>query len=474
MSLLSEEDRYRMNVFDWNAEFPGIMQAGGFDAVIGNPPYVRQEMLSDFKSYLGNTYKTYHGVADLYVYFIERGMKLLKPGGRFGYIVANKWMRANYGERLRQWLKQQLLVEIVDFGDLPVFQTATTYPCILLMGRDSPAATLRVTQVQSLDFRTLDDYVQGHCCTVAQSSLEDEGWSLTDTRTQALLAKLRTLGKQLEDYVNGKIYYGIKTGFNEAFVIDAETRANLISEDPRSAELIKPFLAGREIKRYAPPSSYRFLIFTRRGVDIKKYPAIEGHLRPFKEQLMPKPKDWKGGDWKGRKPGPYQWYEIQDTVAYHTEFDKPKILLPDISARGNFTLDEAGGYSANTTYLICSSDLYLLGLLNSSLMDFYYRNLTAVYRGGYLRFFSQYMTQLPIRQIDFSNLADVIHHDRMVRMVQEMLSLHRQLATARTAHEQTAFKRQIDATDRQIDRLAYELYGLTEGEIRIVESTSLR
>jgi hypothetical protein len=470
MSLFNEEERYRMNVFDWHAEFPKIMPAGGFDAVIGNPPYVRQEMLADFKSYLGKAYETYHGVADLYVYFIERGMKLLKEGGRFGYIVANKWMRANYGERLRHWLKQQRLNEIVDFGDLPVFQTATTYPCILLMGKDSPGATLQVTQVRSLDFKTLDEYVQEHRYPVSQSALEDEGWSLTDSRTQALLTRLRTLGVPLGEYVDGRIYRGILTGLNEAFVIDAATRARLISEDPGSAELIKPFLAGRDVKRYAPPVSERYLIFARRGVDIKKYPAIEQHLRRFKEQLIPRPKDWEEGAWKGRKPGPYQWYEIQDTVAYYADFENTKILLPDISTRGNFTLDEAGGmYSANTTYIICSSDHYLLGLLNSSLMDFYYRNLAAVYRGGYLRFFSQYMIQLPIRTINLSNPTDVTCHNRMVRMVQEMLLLHKQLAAARTGHEQTALQRQIDATDRQIDRLVYNLYELTDDEIKIVE-----
>jgi hypothetical protein len=470
MSLFNEEERYRINVFDWDAEFPQIMQGGGFDAVIGNPPYVRQEMLADFKDYLSKAYRTYHGVADLYVYFIERGMKLLKQGGSFGYIVANKWMRANYGERLRRWLKERRIEEIVDFGDLPVFETATTYPCILLMRNDSPAATFQATQVKSLDFRSLDGYVAEHRYPVVQAGLEAEGWSLSDSRTQALLTRLRSMGVPLGEYVQGKIYYGIKTGLNEAFVIDAATRARLIAEDPGNAELIKPFLAGRDIKRYQPPTGKRYLIFARRGVDIKKYPAIMQHLHGFKEQLMPKPKDWKQAVWKGRKPGPYEWYEIQDTVAYHEEFEKPKILLPDISTRGNCALDETGGfYSANTTYLLCSADKYLLGLLNSSLMDFYYRNLTAVYRGGYLRFFAQYLVQLPIRPIDSTNPADAVRHDRMVQLVEEMLSLQKQSAVARTGHEKTMLQRQIDAVDRRIDLLVYELYALTEDEITIVE-----
>ncbi len=472
MSIFSEEERFRVNVFDWDAEFPEVMQGGGFDVVIGNPPYVRQEMLSDFKGYLSKAYQTYHGVADLYVYFIERGMRLLKPGGSFGYIVANKWMRANYGERLRHWLKQQRLEEIVDFGDLPVFQTATTYPCILLTRKDSPAAALQVAQVRSLDFQSLDEYVLAHRYPVIQASLEDAGWSLTDSHTQALLTKLRQGGVPLGEYVQGRIYHGVLTGLNEAFVIDAATRAQLLAEDAKSAELIKPFLAGRDIKRYAPPTSEQYVVFTRRGVEIKKYRAIEEHLRRFKEQLMPKPKDWKGGPWKGRKPGPYEWYEIQDTVAYHAEFEKPKIFLPDISIRGNFTLDGNGGlYAANTIYIICSADKYLLGLLNSSLMDFCYRNLTAVYRGGYLRFFAQYLIQLPIHSIDFSNPTDVARHARMVQLIEEMLSLNKQLAAARTGHEKISLHRQIDATDRQIDRLVYELYEMTEDEIKIVEES---
>jgi adenine-specific DNA-methyltransferase len=139
--------------------------------------------------------------------------------------------------------------------------------------------------------------------------------------------------------VNGKIYRGVLTGLNEAFVIDEETRARLIREDPKSAELIKPFLAGRDIKRYEPPETDNYLIFTRRGAKIEDYPAIERHLEQFKDRLMPKPKDWIGGEWKGRKPGSYEWFEIQDSIDYYQEFEKPKILFPDISVRDNFTLD---------------------------------------------------------------------------------------------------------------------------------------
>ena len=521
--LIDEEERYRINAFDWEKEFPqvftslrGVRKAddaaissksslrgtagdeaistspspildsasspragegrgegkpqGGFDAVIGNPPYVRQEMLGDLKQYFKQHYHVYHGVADLYAYFIERGFSLLKKGGIFGIIVSNKWMRANYGGPLRGWMKEQHIEEIIDFGDLPVFQKATTYPCILLLSKDSAITDFAMTRVTTLDFNNLKAYVGEHRYEVEQTTLNDDGWSLVDKPTQELLNRLCKTGVPLGDYVQGKIYYGIKTGLNEAFVIDSKTRDRLIAEDPKSSEIIKPFLAGRDIKRYQPLHSDQYLIFTRRGINIKDYPAIEAYLLSFKDRLMPKPKDWKGQNWKGRKPGAYEWYEIQDTIDYYAEFEKPKIVLPDISMRGNFMLDDMGGFScANTAYLICSASRYLLGVLNSSLMTFFYAHQFSTYRGGYLRFFTQYVSELPIHTINFSDPADKARHDRMVELVEHMLALHRQLAAAKTPTDKTAIQRQIDMTDRQIDQLVCELYDLTDAEIKIVE-----
>jgi type I restriction-modification system DNA methylase subunit len=272
------EERLKLNAFDWESEFPG----GKFDVVIGNPPYVRQEALGEFKDYFKMHYQVYHGVADLYSYFIERGVSLLKDGGIFSYIVANKWMRANYGEPLRRWLKEQCIEEIIDFGDLPVFKTATTYPCIIRITNKQPNDGFKVTQVKTLEFTSLSNYVKDHQYNVSRSTLDDNGWSLDDEKTSALLAKIKAKGVPLKEYVGGKIYRGVLTGLNEAFVIDKTTRERLIAEDAKSEELIKPFLAGRDIKRYQTRAFEKYLIFTRHGVNIKDYPAIERHLHQYK------------------------------------------------------------------------------------------------------------------------------------------------------------------------------------------------
>ncbi len=465
------EERYRLNVFDWNSEFPEIFQKenSGFDVVIGNPPYVRQELLGDFKAYFQKHYQTFHGIADLYVYFIEKGVALLRDEGFFGIIVANKWMRANYGIPLRQWLKQQHISEIIDFGDLPVFQKATTYPCILRIKKTSPQKTFMAAKVNTLIDLNLTDYVEKNHFQVSYGGFDDKGWSLADYKTQALLDKLKKKGQPLGEYVNGRIYRGILTGLNEAFVIDAATREKLIAQDPSSAELIKPFLAGRDIKRYQPPVSDKYLIFTRRGVDIKKYPAIENYLTQFKNQLMPKPKNWKGIQWAGRKPGPYQWYEIQDTINYYSEFEKSKIIYPNICAKPEFTINQTGLYTNQKCFIIPIYDLFLLGILNSTLTMFLFRSLLPKLRGDFYEPSYVYFKGFPICNINLSDSAGKTRHDRIVDLVGQMLSLHQRLADATLDHDKNALQRQIDAADRQIDRLVYELYGLTDEEIKIVE-----
>jgi hypothetical protein len=461
----------RINAFDWDREFPEIMQQGGFDAVIGNPPYVRQESIKEQKGYFQAHYATYQGTADLYVYFIEKGISLLRKGGNFSYIVANKWMRANYGKPLRSWLKSKRIEEIVDFGDLPVFTTATTYPCVIRVKNDAPGDSFQAISVENLSFTNLTDYVSQHGHQVELKNLDDSGWTLTDPKSQELLKKIQKAGIPLGEYVEGKIFYGIKTGLNKAFVIDEATRQKLIQEDPKSAELIKPFLVGRDIKRYQSPDNRgKYLILIPNGWtnqqsgNIKnkwqwfkeQYPTLARHFAPFEEEGQTR---WDKGEY---------WWELR-TCDYYEDFEKPKILYPEICGKPEFTLDNSSYYTNNKSFLISINDKYLLGILNSKLNLFLFEQMLPKLRGGFFMPASVVLREFPIRTINFSDPADKARYDKMVTLVERMLALHKQRADVKTDHEKNLIERQIEVTDKQIDALVYELYGLTKEEIRIVE-----
>jgi len=458
--------------FNWKTEFKEIMANGGFDVVVGNPPYVRQETLGEnFKSYAQKSYSVYAGTADLYVYFIEQSHRLLNENGFFSFIVANKWMRANYGQSLRRWLKQQQIEEITDFGDLPVFESATTYPCILRLSKKTSTAKFNVTQVKSLDFQDLNEYVRTNQYHVDQTSLSDSGWSLANESRQALFEKLQSVSVPLGKYVNGRIFYGIKTGLNEAFVIDKETKTRLISEHASSQEVIKPFLAGRDVKRYSPPKDETFLILIPRGWTREKsnnardawiwlsknYPAIASHVKPFTDKAI-----------KRSDQGEY-WWELR-ACDYYDEFEKPKIIVPAIVQRASYAFDQSGFYSNDKTSIIGVDDLYLFGILNSKVPDFVMHSISSTKQGGYFEYKPMYLEQLPIRAIDFNNPAEKSQHEKMVALVSQMLELHKSKAGAKTQSEVDVYERQIKSVDEAIDRLVYELYGLTPEEINIVEN----
>ena len=448
---------------------------GGFDAVIGNPPYVRQESLSDFKSYFELNYEAFDGVADLYTYFMEKGVKLLRDGGLFSIIVSSSFLRATYGEPLRRTLKRHAaVVRIVDFGGLAVFTNAKdTYVCIPLLAKGAKQSRVEVSKVTSLKNLKLAEHVAANRFTTSHERLSPEAWSLKSDAEATVFAKVMKAGKPLGEYVERRFFRGVTSGLNDAFIIDTETKRKLISKDKRSAELIHPLLGGEDIRRYIFHETDQWLIFTRRGVDIEKYPAIRAHLEQWKEDLMPK-RDKKSK--RGRKPGRYEWYEIQDDVAYYEVFDGPKIIFPDICKGPRFSLDAGGHYLANTAYCLGTDDRYLLGVLNSQLFWFAISNISIPFgiRAGEYRYrlIYQYMEKVPVRVINFSDKSDKSAHDRMVKLVEQMLELHRKLAGARTPQEKTALERQIAATDSQIDRLVYDLYGLTAEEINIVESAA--
>ncbi|MDE2321155.1 MAG: Eco57I restriction-modification methylase domain-containing protein [candidate division NC10 bacterium] len=482
---LDPEEMKRVNPFDWSQGFPDAMKAGGFDCIIGNPPYVRQESLSSIKDYLEQNYEAYVSAADLYTYFMEQGVRLLRDGGRFSFIVSSSFLRTTYGQMLRRVLKKHAAVmRIVDFGGLPVFENAKdTYVCIPLLAKTRQPARVEVSRLPSLQFQDMNAIVSANRFTIPHERLSAEAWALTSDEEAGVFAKVMKSGKPLGDYVGAKIFYGIKTGLNGAFVIDHTMRDRLTDEHPKSAELIKPFLGGEEIRRYLIEDDGRHLIvipsgWTRqemakagkRAEHISEraawawfsteHPSIVVHLEPFEDALR-----------KRQDQGDY-WWELRP-CNYYEYFDRSKIIFPDICKEPRFYLDRSGIYLANTAYCLGVDDTYLLGILNSRLFWFAISNISIPFgvRAGKYRYrlIYQYMEKAPIRVIDFSNSADKARHDRTVTLVASMQTLHKQLATAKSAAQKAIIQRQIDATDAEIDRLVYDLYGLTAEEIAIVE-----
>jgi hypothetical protein len=406
--LISSWNPYDQNAsaafFDSEWMF-GPRLAEGFHIIIGNPPYVQLQKLGEQSvRYQKLGYKTFVKTGDLYCLFFERGMETLRPGGVLCFIASNKWMRAGYGKTFRAWLNHVPvkgkqtgnpvhLDQIVDFGDLPVFE-ATAYPAIVLLKKDRPAATFRAAEPRALPDRDLAAHLRFFDTDLTLLDNES-GWSLAPASDQRLLQKIRKAGVPLGEYVNGRIYYGIKTGLNEAFVIDEDTRAKLVAEDPRSAEVIKPFLAGRDIKRYKVNWRGTYLIFTRRGIEIERYPVILNYLSQFREQLEPRPTDWKG-EWPGRKPGSYKWYELQDAIDYYEAFEGEKIIVPAIVMRASYALDQNGFLSNDKTTIIPGGDRYLLGVINSEPCDFFMHSMAPSRANGYFEYKPVNLVQLPI------------------------------------------------------------------------------
>lgn len=437
------------STFDMQIYFSEVFHHGGFDVVIANPPYVRQERIKAYKNDLQKLYsKVYAGTADLFVYFYAQGFDILKQHGVLTFITPNKFMRANYGKKLREYLaKETYLQTLIDFGDLPVFD-ATTYPLIVIGLRQPPNDNkVRVLEITALDAMTTLHQAVDRAYELPQNTLSGDGWQLSNPQIRALMDKLKAAGKPLGEYVGGKMYRGIVTGLNEAFIIDETKRTELIAADPKSAEIIKPYLRGRDIKRWSTHWAGLYIIFTRRGIKIDDYPAIKAHLMQFRENLTPKK---SSNDKKGRKPGHYKWYEIQDDIAYYAEFDKPKIVYQEIATFQLFAYDTEGHYLNNKCFFIPTQDLFLLGLLNTRISWFYLSQIVSKLQGNAYALQSIYMETIPIPNAS-QELRVLVS-----RFAKYILTIRDSVDTSSSAHARDAVM--VSYFEQIINALVYELY----------------
>ena len=527
-SLISDPAIVGEKAFNWQEQFPQVFEKGGFDVVIGNPPYVQlQSMGAMSDAYAQCGYETYNKSADLYCLFYEQGCKLLKNNGLLGFIASNKWLKINYGEPLRRYLVNKMNpLLLVDFPGVPVFEDATVDPQILIVRKQQYAGKTQACAIKSRQ-ESLSEFVPEHTMGMSFSS---DPWTIRDMRVTDILKKIDSLGKALRD-LPISINYGIKTGYNDAFFIDGETRDSLIKESSTSTEMIRPLLRGRDIVPWRVEAKDQYIIFVPwhfplhldpsiQGCSLKAeeafanlYPAVYNHLVKHKEKLSARNKAETGIR--------YEWYASQRWGAdYYEDFAKPKIVYPNMTKYLPFCYDESGAICNDKAFIITSNDegfslKFLLALLNSSLAKFWIRCICPELGEDRREVRKVYFENFHVADGDqqpFNELAD------------SMLSLNSQLQTKRNQFlrgvtnnlegvkittalqqfDQMDFKElmaelkkqkitiplkqqsewedffndcvaecrelsvQIKATDEEIDAKVFDLYGLTEEERRIV------
>ena len=445
-----------LGAFEWRIEFPELLDTDGnfigFDCIIGNPPYIQlQSMGTDADVLERMKYKTYVRTGDIYCLFYEHGMNLLKPNGCLCYITSNKWMRAGYGKELRQYfIAKTNPVLLIDFAGIKIFDAATVETNILIAKKESYTQnTLACIISNTDDLNKLSVLVQQQA--VECNFAENDSWIILSAIEQSIKRKIEAVGTPLKDW-DIRINYGIKTGFNEAFVITTDKRneilANCQTEDERTrtAELIRPILRGRDIKRYAYNWAGLYLIatFPSRHYDIEMYPAVKQYLLTFGiEKLEQTGKTYivNGEKIKARKKTNNKWFEIQDSISYWEDFSKPKIVWGNLNLTPNYALVENNSFINAPSSMIVPASKYLLAILNSKIADFYIKLLGVTRNGGYFEYKPMFIEQLPIPQLKIEN------------------------------KELAQIERLIDNNNyTEIEYIVYNLYGLTQDEINYINS----
>jgi type I restriction-modification system DNA methylase subunit len=447
----------------WDLEF-GEVLVDGFDVLIANPPYVRQEELKEIKKDLALHFsETYVGTADLFTYFYVKGIKLLRAGGSLSYISSNKLFRASYGKKLREFLTQNMAIEkIVDFGELPVFVAGVDAAIVVATKGKKPGNVTACQVKQESEIDHVADVVRTRGFHLEQGQLDNSGWTLEPAKTLNLLRRIEgSTVKPLKECVDNSIFYGIKTGLNEAFVVSRSKRAELVHQHEGAAALLRPWLDGHDIQRWYGAFDEKYLIaipssanheWPWSSTDVagnaetvfeKTYPSIAAHLRPYKRKLME------------REDQGQFWWELR-SCSYWKQFDKPKLVFNETSRELHAFVDYDELVINKTGFFIVSEmNELLLGILNSRILDFYFRHKFPAWgdpwEGGRVQFRKDRMELVPIAE------ASVAQGRLVQRIVKYLLWLSRYLAS-REDQETARDNAMLNYFEQLINGLIYELY----------------
>ena len=518
-SLISDPEIAGEKAFNWQEQFPKVFEKGGFDVVIGNPPYVHLESVIETSNQLEKVgYSTYNKRGDLYCLFVEKAFQLANTNGMVSYIMPNKWLQAGYGKELRAYFLSKRMERLIDFGDIQIFEGATTYPCIFIGRNAEPAKQMTVSVLKAADALDFNQNVKNTEEVFEISQFSSDTWVISSQKEKALLERLSTTHQTLKKFIGGEAYRGVLTGLSEAFLIDSSTYQSIVSKDEKAKERICPFLQGRNITPYGKADAASYLILFEKGWTQKErpyeneadawnhlkteYPSIVEWLEPFAD--------------KGRKrtdKGDF-WWELR-ACDYYEQFSKSKIMYQAFQVKPCFIYDTQGFYSNNSMWFIPTDCKALLAILNSRMGWWLITKFCSQIQNGY-QLIWKYFGQIPIPACKNDEASSVLANtmlslnsqlqekrNRFLRRLSENFEGIK-ITTALQTFDQLDFKgftselkkqkiklslvqqdewedyfnqyrqtcqeltEQIKATDEEIDRLVFDLYELTEEERRIV------
>lgn len=494
---------YTNKPFKWEEEFKEIFEEGGFDIVIGNPPYVRHGKIKDIKPFLKENYVTYKGLSDLYVYFFEKGLKILKNNGKLGFITSNKFIKASYGEPLRKLILENTCFEkYIDHTWDKIFQEAAVHSSIIILGK----SICRDNKIL-----VNDDFE------LKQSRFNESAWGFELPEVLDLNDKINRNGVKIKDISELNFYIGVFTGYNDAFFIDENKKNEFISQDPRTAKFIKPLIRGKDIRRWIIDYQNLYLLYITWKFPLDDYPVIKKHLTEFKENLEKR---------YGVKGNAVEWFALERYGSDNSlEFEGPKLIFPEISPELFTVYDDSKFYTNNKCFIITSKTIdlkYLMTILSSKVLNFALKFVSSTLEGKRYNLSKNFIEKLPIHLATQEEQQPLIDKaDQMLQLNKDLMSeiygfkdwlkhtykiekfskkldkyyeltlddffveLKKKKVDIKSRKNYTVLKEEfeesinkinplldeISETNKIIDSMVYDLYGLTDEEIKIIEDS---